>query len=159
MLFSAAFLAAAVFQGTENNIRVPVPRIEATVQIDGQLSEPVWQQAARLTGFSEDAPDDGRPGQDETEVLVWYSPSAIHFGVRAHAAPGTVRATLGDRDRIDNDDWVQFFLGTFNDGRQASMFGVNPLGVQMDGALVESGARSAQAGFAGVSGGRGATDL
>jgi hypothetical protein len=147
-----------IYVGTERNLRVDIPRIESTVQVDGRLSEPVWQQAARLTGFSQYAPDDGRPAADETEILVWYSPSAIYFGVRAHAAPGSVRATLGDRDHIDNDDWVQVFLSTFNDGRQASMFGVNPLGVQMDGALVE-GTGSSGGGFGGVAGGRAAPDL
>src|SRR5262249_16948464 len=129
--------AGPVYVGTDHNIRVEIPRLEATVQVDGQLTEAVWQQAARLTGFSQYSPDDGRPASAETRVLVGHSATAIHFGIRAHAAPGTVRATLADRDRIDNDDWVQIYLGTFNDGRQASVFGVNPLGVQMDGAVVE----------------------
>src|SRR5258706_8110439 len=75
------------YLGTERNLRVDIPRIDATVEVDGRLNEPVWQQAARLSGFSQYAPDDGRPAGDETEVLAWYSPSAIHFGIRAHAAP------------------------------------------------------------------------
>ena len=33
----------------------------------------------------------------------------------------------------------QVLLGTFNDGRQAMMFGVNPLGVQADGMMDENG--------------------
>ncbi|NUQ19982.1 MAG: hypothetical protein HOQ09_03380, partial [Gemmatimonadaceae bacterium] len=53
---------------------------------------------------------------------------------------GAPRATLAARDRIDSDDNVQLLLGTFNDGRQATVFGVNPLGLQMDGTLVESNA-------------------
>ena len=65
--------------------------------------------------------------------------------MRASAPPGTVRATLADRDRIDADDHVQIFLGTFADGRQAFVFGVNPFGVQADGALVEGGAPAAAA--------------
>jgi hypothetical protein len=52
-----------------------------------------------------------------------------------------VNATLADRDRIFGDDYVQILLGTFNDGRQALVFSVNPLGVQADGALVETGQR------------------
>ncbi|MEW6322859.1 MAG: DUF5916 domain-containing protein [Acidobacteriota bacterium] len=46
-----------------------------------------------------------------------------------------MRATLADRDRIQSDDHVIIFLSTFNDGRQAFVFGVNPLGVQMDGTV------------------------
>src|SRR4029078_577707 len=151
-------LAAAVYRGTERNIRVDIPRIEATVEVDGRLSEPAWQQAALLTAFSEYARADGRPAATQTEILVWYSPTAIHFGVRAHAPAGSVRATLGDRDRVEQEDWGQFFLSTFKHSRQASMFGVNPLGVQMDGALVE-GTNGSGAGFGGVSGGRAATGL
>jgi uncharacterized protein DUF5916 len=154
----ALVVTGPVYVGTERNLRVEIPRVEATVQVDGQLSEPVWQQAARLIGFSQYAPDDGRTAINETDVLVWYSPGAIHFGIRAHAVPGTVRATLADRDRIDNDDWVQIYLGTFNDGRQASVFGVNPLGVQMDGAVVEGTSRTT-GGFGGLAGGRTAPDL
>ena len=56
---------------------------------------------------------------------------------RVRAAPATVRATLADRDRIQSDDHVIIFLSTFNDGRQAMVFGVNPLGVQLDGAIAE----------------------
>jgi Domain of unknown function (DUF5916) len=135
---------ADVYSGLEKQIRVAVPRIEATIVVDGVLDEPAWQQAARLTGFSEYSPADGRPAEDETEVLVWYAPTAICFGIRAHAPAGTVRATLADRDKIDGDDSVQIFLGTFNDNRQALMFAVNPLGVQADGALMEGVNRSSQ---------------
>src|SRR5687767_590066 len=147
-----------VYRGIERNLRVTIPRLDASVQVDGDLSDPAWEHAAVLTAFSQYAPDDGRAAGLETQVLVWYSPSAIHFGIRAHAPTGSVRATLGDRDRIDGDDWIQIFLGTFNDGRQAMVFGVNPLGVQMDGAVLESGNRGG-GGFGGLAGGRAVADL
>jgi hypothetical protein len=98
--------------------------------VDGRLDEPVWRRAARLTGFSQYAPVDGRPAEQATEVLVWYAPDAIHFGVRAEARPGSVKATLADRDKLGDEDLVEFFLGTYHDGRQALVFGVNPFGVQ-----------------------------
>ncbi|OFW05557.1 MAG: hypothetical protein A3H96_10805 [Acidobacteria bacterium RIFCSPLOWO2_02_FULL_67_36] len=163
MTFVLPLVLAAVsmgpgYQGTERNIRVNVPRVEASAQIDGQLSEPAWEQAARLTAFSQYAPDDGRPANDETDVLVWYAPTAMYFGIRAHAAAGTVRATLAARDHIDSDDSIQIYLATFNDGRQASVFGVNPLGVQLDGAVLE-GTGNQGHGFGGLAAGRPATDL
>jgi hypothetical protein len=140
----------AVYSGRESRLEVFVPRHDAAIEVDGLLDEPVWREAARLSDFSQYAPVDGRPAENATEVLVWYSPVAIHFGVQARAAAGSVRATLANRDKIDSDDAVFIFLSTFNDGRQAWMFGVNPLGVQTDGALVEGvGPRSG--GFAGLS--------
>jgi Domain of unknown function (DUF5916) len=132
----------AVYNGRSGHLDVHLPRIEAEVTVDGVLDEPVWQRAALLTGFSQFTPVDGVPAADSTEVLVWYSPSAIHFGIRAFEAHGQVHATLADRDKIGADDNIQILLGTFDDGRQASMFAVNPFGVQSDGALVETGAVS-----------------
>src|SRR6478609_5151511 len=60
----------------------------------------------------------------------------------ADTDPAGVYNGRAGRDRIGADDNVQILLGTFDDGRQASMFAVNPLGVQADGALVETGATS-----------------
>ncbi len=112
-----------------------VPRIDASIVVDGVLDEPAWGQAAVLDGFSRYQPVDGRPAEDDTEVLVWYSPTAIHFGIRASEPHGDVRAALADRDRISGGDHVQLVLDPFDDQREAFVFGVNPLGIQADGIL------------------------
>jgi hypothetical protein len=148
-----AATAANVFSGVERQLDVEPPRLETDATVDGILDEPMWQQAARLTGFSRYLPVDGGAADRVTDVLVWYSPSALYFGVRAHGAADGIQATMADRDRIDSEDHVQFFLSTFADGRQAFVFGVNPFGVQMDGALVE-GIRSGGGGFGGLTVGR-----
>lgn len=165
MLFTGIFavlLAAAgappAHSGRSGQLDIAIPRVEASVEIDGRLDEPVWGEAARLIDFSQYAPVDDAPAQEPTEVLAWYSPTAIHFGVRATATAGTVRATLADRDRLDTEDQIQIYLSTFNDGRQAFMFAVNPLGVQADGALTE-GTRGVAHGFEGLGSGREAVDL
>jgi len=126
-----------VFDGRQRQLHVRIPRFEETVVVDGVLDEPVWARAARLTGFTQFLPVDGRPAADSTVVLVWYSSRAIYIGILAYEAHGAVHATLADRDRIASDDWVQIFLDTFDDRRQAYVFGVNPLGVQSDGILSE----------------------
>ncbi|MBA2293191.1 MAG: carbohydrate binding family 9 domain-containing protein [Gemmatimonadales bacterium] len=133
--------------GRSGLLQVPTPRLEGEVTIDGQLTEPMWREAAILTGFSQYTPVDGAAAADSTEVYIWYSATALHIGVRAFAPPGTINATLADRDRIGSDDNIQVFLSTFNDGRQATWFAVNPLGVQADGALNESGRGGGCGGF------------
>src|SRR5881397_1775406 len=90
-----------VFDGHLRQLDVRVPRIETTVHIDGVLDEDVWKQAALLTGFSQYRPVDSRPAEDSTEVLVFYAPDAIYFGIRAYEAHGNVvRATLADPDNV-----------------------------------------------------------
>ena len=150
------------YNGREHQLRVAPPRLTGDVTIDGKLDEPQWQQAARLTGFSQFAPSDGVPAADSTEILVWYSETAIYFGVRAYESHETVHPNLADRDHIDAEDRIEFLLSTFNDGRQAFVFQVNPLGSQADGTLVESGASTNTAGLGttnNTSTGRAAPDL
>lgn len=131
--------SAPIYRGRERELAVRPPLIESDLAVDGSLSEAAWRRAAVLTGFSQFTPQDGVAAADSTQVLVWYSPSAMHFGVRAFQPSGTVRATLPDRDKIFNDDNIQILLGTYNDRRQATVLMVNPLGVQADGHLVERG--------------------
>jgi hypothetical protein len=126
-----------IYSGQAGQIAVRIPRIDAKIPMDGTLDAPVWQQAAVLTGFSEYTPVDGVPAQDSTEVLVWYSPTALYFGVRAFEPHGGVHYKLADRDKIDADDNVQIFLTPFIHSRQALVFGVNPLGIQEDGTITE----------------------
>ena len=126
-----------VFRGIDGELDVRIPRIDAGATVDGSLEEPWWDHAAMLTGFSQYLPVDGRAAEDTTQVLVWYSPTAVFFGIRAFAAPGSVNATLADRDKIDSDDFVRILIDTFDDRRQALVFGINPLGVQSDGTWSE----------------------
>lgn len=117
---------------------VQPPRLDSAIVVDGKLDEAVWTQAIRLNGFHQYRPVDQRPADQTTEVLLWYSPSALHFGIIARDKnPGAIRATLADRDKIDEDDRVIIYLDTFNDRRRAFAFGVNPLGVQEDGVRTE----------------------
>jgi Domain of unknown function (DUF5916) len=115
-----------------------IPRLETSVRVDGKLDESAWSQATRLTGFWQYQPVDGRPAEEQTEVLVWYGPDAIYFGLIAHDRnPAAIRATVADRDNIDNDDYIVLDLDTFHDRRRAFFFGVNPLGAQSDGVRSE----------------------
>ena len=150
LLLSAATLvqdSGPAYSGREHRLAVAIPRFDTSVVIDGVLDEAVWARAARLTGFSQYQPVDGLPAEEPTEILVWYGPDAIYFGVKATERHGdVVRATRANRDNIGSEDQIQILLDTYNDRRRAFLFGVNPLGVQQDGT------RSDQ--FGGGAGGR-----
>ncbi len=151
--------APLVYHGRKHQTQVKIPRFDAGITVDGILDEPEWKQAAILTGFSQYSPADGVAADDSIEVLVWYSATAINFGIRAFEKHGEVHSTLSTRDKIDADDYVQLLIGTFNDGRQAMLFGVNPLGVQQDGIITETGILRGATGFGSAGGIREAPDL
>ncbi|HYW52308.1 MAG TPA: DUF5916 domain-containing protein [Gemmatimonadaceae bacterium] len=134
--------AGSIYDGRRGALAITTPRDDGSLVVDGVLNEPAWRKAALLTGFSQFFPTDGVAARDSTEVFVHYTATALRVGIRAYAAPGTVRYTLADRDRITQDDNIQLFLGTYDDSRQALVFGVNPIGIQSDGVLIETGATS-----------------
>src|SRR4051812_27554943 len=137
LLQGSASSAGTVVEG-KGSPTAQIPRLESAVVIDGHLDEPAWAQATRLTGFWQYQPVDGRPAEQETEVLAWYAADAVYFGIIAYDKnPASIRATVADRDNIDNDDYVVLDLDTFHDRRRAFFFGVNPLGIQSDGVRSE----------------------
>ncbi|HEX6628429.1 MAG TPA: DUF5916 domain-containing protein [Gemmatimonadaceae bacterium] len=141
---------STTYDGRAKRVHVDVPRIDTVAAIDGNLDDPVWRRAARLTGFSQYQPVDGLAAVEPTEVLTWYASDAIYFGIRAREIHGNVvRATHANRDNIDSEDQIQILLDTDNGRQIAFLFGVNPYGVQQDGT------RSAT--FAGGAGGPSAT--
>jgi hypothetical protein len=150
---------ARVYDGRSGQTSVRIPRLATEAAIDGSLDGPAWRSAAMLTGFSQYSPVDGRPADDSTQVLVWYSPTALYVGIRAFEAHGPVHATLASRDNIDADDNVQIILSTYHDGRQAFVFGVNPFGVQEDGTMTEGRPPDPNAPFTIISTGRPPLDL
>jgi len=153
LLFALQSADPPTYSGLAKQLVVLIPRVEASARVDGALDEPVWRRAARLAGFSQYRPVDGRPAEDSTEVLVWYAPDAIWFGVRAYEPHGNVvRATLADRDNIDADDNIQILLDTYNDHRRALLFAVNPFGVQEDGVRSEGQDAGAAGGGASATG-------
>ena len=71
-----------IYNGRAGHLDVRVPRLEAELLVDGIMNDSAWAEAAVLTGFSQFSPTDGVAAADSTEVLIWYSPFAIHFGIR-----------------------------------------------------------------------------
>lgn len=128
-----------VYHGRAGRINARPTRITVAPSIDGRLDEAEWQTAALLTGFSEYTPVDKLPAEDSTEVRVMYTDHDLYIGIRALEKHGPVNASLADRDKVLANDYVRLDIDTFDDKRRALVFMVNPLGVQADGILSETG--------------------
>ena len=122
-----------------NSLDITPPRLnQKNVNIDGFLDEVEWTKAVTQSGFTSYLPVDGRPAEDDTEVRIWYSPTALYFGIIAHEIHNEVRSTLADRDKLENDDYLILILDTYDDKRSAFAFVVNPLGQQGDGTITDN---------------------
>jgi hypothetical protein len=127
----------AVVLPPEKASPVTVPKFETPPVIDGKLDEPVWQKATVLKDFYQIDPGDNIAPSKPTEVLIGYDPKFLYIAFRAFDEPEKIRSTIAKRDSVWNDDYVGFFLDTFNDKRKAFEMFFNPLGIQGDGVLTE----------------------
>ena len=116
---------------------VTIPKFDKAPVIDGKLDDSVWQTAAVLKDFYQITPGDNTAPSKPTEVLIGYDPKFLYIAFRAFDEPDKIRSTIAKRDNIWQDDYVGFYLDTFNDKRKAFEMFFNPLGIQGDGVLTE----------------------
>ncbi|HUE81121.1 MAG TPA: carbohydrate binding family 9 domain-containing protein [Pyrinomonadaceae bacterium] len=127
----------AIVLPPEKRNPVVIPKFETAPQIDGKLDDAVWQQAVVLKDFYQIDPGENIPPSKPTEVLLGYDTKFLYVAFRAFDEPDKIRATVAKRDSIFQDDYVGFFLDTFNDKRKAFEMFFNPFGIQADGVLTE----------------------
>ena len=117
--------------------------------IDGSLDDAIWQRAAKLTEFTQQAPLDGAPATEETEAWVAYDNDSLYFAFYLHYEdPSIMRANRVDRDRASRDDLITIYLDTFLDQQRSYDFDVNGYGVQGDGIIDSSRQRGGAIPFA-----------
>lgn len=105
------------------------------MQIDGKLSESIWDSAPVATDFTMFAPDNGKPISDKTktEVQVVYTNDAIYIGAKLFDnEPSKMLTEITPRDNFGSSENFGIFLNGFNDGQQDFRFYVSAAGVQAD---------------------------
>jgi hypothetical protein len=110
-------------------------RAEEPIQIDGQLTEKVWQTPPS-NGFIQNDPKDGEPETEKTDVWVAYDDKALYVAAYCHdSEPDKIIGRLGRRDSQVDSDWFIFAVDPYFDKRTGNSFGVNPANTIMDAAL------------------------
>lgn len=117
-----------------------VPRAVGTLEIDGVLDEPAWQQALAIPLPYEVYPGDSTPPEVPTTALLLFDDDRFYVGFRAgDPAPDRIRAHYTDRDTAYRNDLVGVLLDPFDDQRHGYVFAANPYGVQMDSRAQQNG--------------------
>lgn len=120
---------------------VDLPRVEhAGIVIDGQVEPGEWDAAARLGDFVTFQPVPGKTPTGQTTARVLADDQALYLLFEVvDPQPGRIRATFGRRDSRFEDDFVAVYLDPGAEAQRAYVFGVNPLGLQMDGVVIADG--------------------
>jgi hypothetical protein len=113
-----------------------VPRLTSQIMVDGRLDDAGWENAARAVNFTEFFPGDGTRPPIHMETLVTYDDTHLYLAFLVEDDPGTIRASLSDRDKIWSDDYVGILLDTYGDANWAYFIFANPFGIQGDARFV-----------------------
>jgi hypothetical protein len=87
--------------------RIIVPKLTATIKMDGDLNEPVWKKAAVLEPFYRN--DGSGVEREHTTVRLWYDDEALYLGWTCTDAD--IQATFTNRDsHFWEEEVVEFFV-------------------------------------------------
>ncbi len=107
-------------------------RVTSTIRIDGRLDEAAWQSATPITEFTQQAPNEGRPASERTEVRILYDDDALYIGAGMFDSHPP-RSRVGRRDMsMSASDWLTVIIDARHDHRTSFGFEVNPAGVRRD---------------------------
>lgn len=107
-------------------------RVSAPPALDGDLSDPAWQQAEPLTDFRQS--NTGERPTDQTEVRLLYTDDALYVAFTCHeSTPEKQIIKLTERDSaVWTDDSVEVFINTDGLGYPYYHLISNAAGVQYD---------------------------
>src|SRR5947209_4556890 len=109
-------------------------RVSKPPVVDGDLSDPAWQQAPEFTDFTQHDPDDTKPATLRTSIRIVYDDSAIYFGAKM-TDPQRPSSLLYRRDTFGNFDFLSINLDPQHDRLSGNAFTVTPAGEQGDTVL------------------------
>ena len=124
------------------SLHIPRISIKPTLGdfLDMKPTPEVAAQMLKVDGFLQRDPRDGLPVSQKTEVYLGYTDKNLYVVcICFDSEPNKIRARLGRRELINDDDQFGFVLDTFHDRYHGLFFYVNPLGVQQDGIWVDNG--------------------
>ena len=131
---SSAPSSAPARRALEDGPPIEIHRAAGPITIDGDLSDPGWQGAARVETFFETRPGDNVPPKIRTVGYLTFDDRALYVAFECDdPRPEQIRAPYVDRDNITDDtDYAGIVLDTRHDRRTAIEFYANPRGVQYD---------------------------
>ena len=110
--------------------------------IDGDvLGDPAWASVTPISGFVQNAPNEGQPATEQTEVRVVFTDDTVYFGIVCYDRdPSAIIVSDSRRDSsMNNADSFQMVLDTFSDQQNGFVFGTTPASQEYDGQVMNEG--------------------
>jgi hypothetical protein len=135
---SAVASAADTVKAPRAEIRAA--RLQAPINLDGLLSEPIWGAQPSQAAFVQSDPNQGERPTFATDVRVVYDDDAIYVGARMHDSnPDSIVSRLCRRDENSRSDEFTVYFDPYLDRRSGYWFVISAAGTLRDGILFNDG--------------------
>ena len=127
-------LPDTLVRDADGSVTVRAVRLDAPLELDGVLDEPIYEQVRPASGFIQIEPEPGAPARDQTEFWIMFDDENVYMAARAWDSDMEIVAPEMRRDNLWNgNDVVSFGFDTFLDRRSALVFHANAIGARHDG--------------------------
>ena len=138
VIMSPLIIAAKGIEPREQKT-IHAVQVSETIQINGNLDEPIWQEDS-CSDFVQSDPVDGGEPTEKTEIWVAYDEKSLYVAARMHDThPESITSRLGRRDNFVDSDWFIVSIDPYYDKRTGFQFAVNPAGSFVDWTLYNDG--------------------
>lgn len=142
LLFLATFvlninLHAQISQPNE----IQAQQLTSSLNIDGDLSEASWQNAKRISNFTQRELNEGAPATERTKAAILFDDQNLYIGIWCYdSEPDKIIAQKLKRDfDPDGEDNIVIVLDTYHDQRNGYLFVTNPNGARTDALIMDNG--------------------
>ncbi len=134
---------AVISRDAAGGATIRAVRVSERPQLDGVLDESIYETITAITGFIQQAPDEGAPATEKTEAWITFDQANLYVAARIwNSAPESdwvANELRRDTRQLRQNDTFAVVLDTFYDRRNAVAFYTNPLGAIADFALTNEG--------------------
>ncbi|MEY4641623.1 MAG: hypothetical protein RLZZ227_1617 [Pseudomonadota bacterium] len=115
--------------------RIEIVRTDLEPVLDGVLDDEIWKTATVISDLHQFNPVDQGTPSEQSEFYIAYNERFFFLGARlSDSTPdGIVSRQLVQGGNFNGDDFFEFILDTFNNGRTGYLFQVNPNGIRREG--------------------------
>ena len=133
-------LSQAVSIAQVDNHSISVLSTTESIVVDGILDDPIWQSAKPVNQFMQYFPSDSVNATQDTEISMAYDDDNLYIAIICYSLGNNYVVPSLKRDfRAGGSDNITLLIDPFNDGINAYMFGINPMGVLREGLISGGG--------------------
>lgn len=144
-VFSLITLAHISFAQTPIRKTININTTDSPIKVDGYLDDQVWSNITPAKDFVQTFPYDSSLSTTQCEIYLTYDESTVYIGTKCNDVDSRKKFVILSKRRDFRGPGIESInvvFDTFQDQTNAFSFGINPLGVQKEGLVVNGGTLS-----------------